>query len=158
VDVQTLLRPASFIPESTPALEALELLKNNRDHLALVIDEYGGLLGMVTLVDILGSIVGEISSAGKLQEPPLVRRPDGSFLVDGLYQVDELKEVLELDELPEEDRIGYQTVGGLMMSQLGAIPVSGQSFDWKGWRFEVLDMDGRRVDKVLARLVEGEPV
>lgn len=158
VDVQTLLRPASFIPESTPALEALELLKNNRDHLALVIDEYGGLLGMVTLVDILGSIVGEISSAGKLQEPPLVRRPDGSFLVDGLYQVDELKEVLELDELPEEDRIGYQTVGGLMMSQLGAIPVSGQSFDWKGWRFEVLDMDGRRVDKVLARLVEGEAI
>ncbi len=156
-DVQSLLRQATFIPESTPALEALELLKNNRDHLALVIDEYGGLLGMVTLVDILGSIVGEISSPGKTQEPPVVRRPDGSLLIDGLYQVDELKEVLKLDELPEEDRIGYQTVGGLMMSQLGAIPAVGQSFDWKGWRFEVLDMDGRRVDKVLARLVEEQP-
>lgn len=156
VDLRVLLHPPVFIPETTPALEALEVLKNNRDHLALVMDEYGGLLGMVTLVDILGSIIGEISIAGQNVEPPLTLRADGSYLVDGLFLVDELKEVLELDDLPEEDRVGYQTVGGLVMSQLGAIPVSGQAFDWKGWRFEVIDMDGRRVDKILVRSLEGK--
>lgn len=149
INLHNLLRPATFVPESTPALEALELLKKNREHLILVIDEYGGMLGMVTLVDILGAIVGMISDAGEQQGPPLLRRADGSLLVDGLFQVDELKEALELDSLPEEDRVGYQTVGGLVMSQLGAIPSAGQAFEWKGWRFEVLDMDGRRVDKIL---------
>lgn len=155
-ELRSLLHPALFIPESTPALEALEMLKKSRDHLALVIDEFGGLLGMVTLVDILGSIVGEISSAGQHAEPPLTLRADGSYLIDGLFQVDELKEVLELEDLPEEDRVGYLTVGGLVMSQLGAIPTSGQAFDWKGWRFEVIDMDGRRVDKILVRPLEGK--
>ena len=124
--------------------------------MAIVIDEYGGLLGLITLDDILSSIVGEISTSGLQSEPPLTQRLDGSYLVDGLYQVDELKDVLEIDDLPEEERVGYKTVGGLMMSQLGAIPVSGQTFDWKGWRFEVIDMDGRRVDKILVRSLEGK--
>jgi putative hemolysin len=155
VDLQAFLRPAVFLPESTPVFDALEQLKQDEMHLALVIDEYGGVLGLVTLFDILQSIIGEISAGqGEVSEPQVIRRPDGSLLLDGLLKIDELKDVLDLDELPDEDRAGYQTLGGPVMSQLGAIPISGQYFEWNGLRFEVMDMDERRVDKVLVRSIE----
>jgi putative hemolysin len=99
--------------------------------------------------------VGEIPARpGDVPEPQVIRRPDGSFLLDGLLKVDELKEALELDELPDEDRVNYQTLGGMIMSLSGAIPHTGQYFDWHGLRFEVVDMDGRRVDKVLVRSLD----
>ena len=155
VNLREFLRPPIFLPGSTPAFDALDQLKQGRMHLALVMDEYGGVLGLVTLFDILESIVGEIPAGpGEASEPQVIRRPDGSLLLDGLLKVDELKEVLDIKELPDEERAGYQTLGGLVMSQLGAIPVSGQSFDWNGLRFEVVDMDQRRVDKVLVRPIE----
>jgi putative hemolysin len=154
VEMNSILRPPVFLPKSTAAFSALEQLKQGEMHMALVIDEYGGVLGLVTLFDILQSIVGEIPSwPGGQPEPQIIRRDDGSLLLDGLLKVDELKDVLKLAELPEEERAGYQTLGGLVMSQLGAIPVSGQSFDWQGLRFEVVDMDERRVDKVLVRSI-----
>lgn len=154
VDLHAILHPPVFMPKSTPAFSALEQLKRDEMHMALVIDEYGSVQGMVTLFDILQSLVGEIPSwPGGQQEPQIIHRPDGSLLLDGLLKVDELKDLLELDELPDEERAGYQTLGGLVMSQLGAIPVSGQSFDWRGLRFEVVDMDQRRVDKVLVSAV-----
>jgi putative hemolysin len=150
VELSALLRPAVFLPKSTAVFSALDLLKQGEMHMALVIDEYGGVLGLVTLFDILQSIVGEIPSwPGGQPEPQVIRRSDGSLLLDGLLKVDELKDLLELAELPDEERAGYQTLGGLVMSQLGAIPIAGQSFDWQGLRFEVVDMDQRRVDKVL---------
>jgi putative hemolysin len=157
VDLRKFLHPPIFLPGGTPAFKALEPLKQGRMHLALVMDEYGGVQGLVTLFDILESIVGEIPAEeqGGVSEPQIIRRPDGSLLLDGLLKVDELKDVLDLKELPDEDRAGYQTLGGLVMSQLGSIPVSGQFFDWNGFRFEVVDMDERRVDKVLVRL-QGE--
>ena len=120
----------------------------------MVIDEYGGLLGMVTLFNILESIIGEIPNMGEMVEEDDLKRADGSWLLDGSLPVDILKEILEQDRLPEEERIGYQTLGGLMMGRLGAIPTPGQFFDWNQLHFEVVEMDGRRVDKVLIRPVE----
>jgi putative hemolysin len=122
----------------------------------LVIDEYGGLLGMVTLFDILKSIVGELpQNAGDLQ-PQAFQREDGSWLMDGMMPVDEFKDLLELDDLPDEDRVGYQTLGGFVMNQLGEVPTAGQMFTWDQYKFEVMDMDGRRVDKILISLLPGE--
>jgi putative hemolysin len=153
IDLRKLIRPPVFVPESTPALAVLETIKQQVVHVALVIDEYGGLLGMVTLFDILVSIIGAISEPGQSVEPQAVQRPDGSWSLDGLMKVDEFKELMNLDELPDQERVGYQTLGGLVMSQLGTIPSPGQYFDWDGLRFEVLTMDGRRVDKVLVNHV-----
>lgn len=149
IDLRKLIRPPVFVPESTPALSVLETIKQQVVHVALVIDEYGGLLGMVTLFDILVSIIGAISEPGQSVEPQAVQRPDGSWVIDGLMKVDEFKELLNLNELPDQERVGYQTLGGLVMSQLGIIPSPGQYFDWNGLRFEVLSMDGRRVNKIL---------
>jgi len=160
IDLKSMLHAPLYVPESMPALNALEEIRNSGLLIAMVVDEFGGILGMVTLLDILKAIVGEIPRQGSDQEPLIAQRADGSWLVDGLIQVDELKEVLNIDMLPEEARVGYQTLGGLMMSRLGDIPAAGQYFDWEGFRFEVVDMDSRRVDKVMiipaGLLKEGE--
>lgn len=148
-EIRALLVPPLFVPDSMSALKVLELIKEAGVHEALVIDEYGGLLGMVTLYDVLKAIVGDIPGPGDDTEPEAVQREDGSWLLDGLLDIVDLKEILDVDELPEEDRIGFQTLGGFVMSQVGSIPTSGHSFDWNGYKFEILDMDGRRVDKVL---------
>lgn len=144
-----LLEPPLFVPDSMSTLKTLERIKDAGVHEALVLDEYGGLLGMVTLFDILRAIVGELPGPGDELEPQAVRREDGSWLLDGLLSIDEVKELLEVDSLPDEERIGYQTLGGFVMSQLGRIPSAGQQFEWNGMRFEIVDMDGRRVDKVI---------
>lgn len=149
VDIKSLLKPPLFVPESTPALKALELLRISRTHVALVIDEYGGSQGMVTLFDILEAIVGDVPGSFDVTEPQAIQREDGSWLFDGMLQIDEFKEILALDDLPGENRAGYQTLGGFIMAHLGNIPSTGQHFEWNNWRFEILDMDGRRVDKVL---------
>lgn len=149
LDLQKLLTPPLFIPASTPAFRVLEQMRLTGSHLALVINEYGGVQGMVTLFDMLEAIVGDLPMEGGAIQQELVRREDGSWLVDGLMAIDEFCEALDLQDLPGESRAGYQTVGGFMMAQLGAVPTAGQSFEWNGLRFEVLDMDGRRVDKVL---------
>lgn len=148
-EIQDLLQPPLFVPDSMSALKVLEMIKEAGVHEALVLDEYGGLLGMVTLYDVLKAIVGDIPGPGDDMEPQAVKRDDGSWLLDGLLDIDDLKEILDTDDLPDEDRIGYQTLGGFVMSQLGSIPTSGSSFIWNGMRYEILDMDGRRVDKVL---------
>jgi len=87
-------------------------------------------------------------------EPQVIEREDGSYLFDGQLQIDELKDILDIDELPEEEHAGYSTLGGFMMNQLGEIPRAGQHFEWDGFHFEVVDMDGRRVDKVLVQRIE----
>jgi putative hemolysin len=156
VDVRELLKQPIFVPESIPMLRVLEEVRARGLTLAIVLDEYGGVLGMVTLVDILKALVGDIPTAGDQFEPLVVRRPDGSWLIDGLMRVDELKELLEIDVLPDLERVGYQTLGGMVMTQLNEIPTTGQSFDWMGFSFEVIDMDGRRVDKVLIKQIQQE--
>lgn len=154
VHLADIVIPPSFVPESMPALKVLELLKTPGNRAALVIDEYGGLQGMVTLSDVLQAIIGDIPTPGESFEPQVIEREDGSYLFDGQLQIDVLKDILDLDDLPEEDHAGYQTLGGFMMNQLGEIPIAGQHFEWEGLRFEVVDMDGHRVDKVLVQQIE----
>ncbi len=154
VHLADIVIPPLFVPESMPALKVLELLKTPGNRAALVIDEYGGLQGMVTLSDVLQAIIGDIPIPGESFEPQVVEREDGSYLFDGQLQIDVLKDILDLDELPEEEHAGFSTLGGFMMNQLGEIPTAGQHFEWEGFRFEVMDMDGRRVDKVLVQRLE----
>jgi putative hemolysin len=149
VELRETVQPAQFIPESMPAFEVVELLKGASGNLALVIDEYGGMLGMVTLFDVMEAIVGGISERGEPVVPEAIQREDGSWLVEGMMRIDEFKKLFDIDELPEETRAGYQTVGGFVMTMIGAVPHPGQHFACCGWRYEVMDMDGMRVDKVL---------
>ncbi|MHB1296009.1 MAG: hemolysin family protein [Anaerolineae bacterium] len=148
-DLQAVLRAPLYVPEVMSALNVLEHFKSSSTEMALVIDEYGFVTGLVTLDDILEAIVGEIPTAEELAEPPVVKRDDGSWLMDGMVLIDELRELFDLDEFPGEDQGLYQTLGGFVTSQLGAIPSSADSFVWNDLRFEVMDMDGNRVDKVL---------
>ena len=154
VDLRSILKPAIFVPESLEAVKLLEKFKTSSTEIALVIDEYGGLLGLVTLHDVLTAIVGELPLPGEDAEAQVIEREDGSWLIDGLLPIEELKDLLDVEELPDEERIGFQTVGGFMMSRMDGIPLSGQHFEWKNWKFEVVDMDGRRVDKVLVSPVK----
>jgi putative hemolysin len=148
-NVRQALGPPLFVPETASALKVLDLFKREGTHFALVTDEYGGIQGLVTDRDILEAIVGELPSRDEPSEPEVTVREDGSWLVDGLLNIDRLKEILEMDMLPDEESGRYHTVSGFMMTQLGGIPAVGQHFEWKSFRFEVMDMDGRRVDKVL---------
>jgi putative hemolysin len=154
LQLRDIVIPPLFVPESMPALKVLELLKTPGNRAALVIDEYGGLQGMVTLSDVLQAIIGDVPVPGEIYEPQVVEREDGSYLFDGQLQIDELKDILDIDELPEEEHAGFSTLGGFMMNQMGEIPSAGQHFEWDGLRFEVVDMDGRRVDKVLVQRLE----
>ena len=149
LDLRALLRPPLFIPESMSALKVLELFKQKGTHVALVTDEYGGIQGMVTHNDIRGGVGGYIPAAGDPAEPQATRREDGSWLLDGLVHIDKLKEIFDIEKLPDEEHGHYQTVGGFVMTQVRSIPTVGQCFEWGKLRFEVVDMDGRRVDKVL---------
>jgi putative hemolysin len=151
LDLEQLMIEPIVVPERMPALEVVELFKESPLKLALVIDEYGGLQGLVTINDILGAIVGENMMSSHIEEDEIITREDGSWLIDGMLSVDELKEFLNLDELPDEKLADYQTLGGFMMTMLGRIPAPADHFSWDNFIFEVVDMDGFRVDKVLVR-------
>ena len=152
IDPYINLYPPMFVPESMSALELLERFKQEHKHMALVFDEYGGLKGLVTSTDLLEAIVGDIDLS---PIPPVVLRKDNSRLVDGMLPIVDLLEILDLDALPKV-KGRYQTVGGFMMSALGKVPIEGECFDWEGFRFEVVDMDGFRVDKVLVHPLEAK--
>ncbi|WP_017315614.1 hemolysin family protein [Mastigocladopsis repens] len=143
-----LLQP-TYVPESTRGLKVLELFKQTVTHMALVVDEYGVIQGIVTLNDVMIEIVGDVPSIDDQEDPEIVQREDGSWLLDGMLSVDEFLELFELEELLHEDRGSYQTLGGFVMAHLGRIPSAADHFEWQGMRFEVMDMDGNRVDKVL---------
>jgi putative hemolysin len=143
IRLKDLLRPAFFIPETMFASRALEIFKEKGTELLLVIDEFGGLQGLLTINDIIEEIVGEI----EFEEPQATQRQDGSWLLDGMLEVDEFKELFKLKLLPHEDE--YETLSGFVMVSLGQVPQTADQFEWNGYRFEVIDMDGRRVDKVL---------
>jgi len=149
LDLAASARPPLFVPETLQAFHLLERFKAQGAQFALVVDEYGGTQGVVALRDIFEALVGDIPTAGEQAEPAVVQREDGSWLVDGLVPLEELKELLRVDELPGEAEADYYTVGGMVMSTLGRIPAAGDQFEWESRRFEVVDMDGNRVDKVL---------
>lgn len=149
VSLEEVIQEPFFLPETTPALETVEILKKSGFEIALIIDEYGGLMGLVGMGDILQSIIGNVSKPLENIDEEVVLRDDGSWLFDGMLQIDELKDYLAVDRLPEEEEGRYETLGGLMMAVLNRIPLTGDYFDWNGFRFEVMDMDGRRVDRVM---------
>lgn len=148
IDLRNLLQPALVVPERTPALDVLENFRQTGQHIALIADEYGGIEGLVTLNDLIEAIVGNLPNQG-IDEPQIIRRDDGSWLIDGLVSIDELKRVLERETLALEDVGNYQTVGGLMLAFFGRVPHAGDYYEAEGLLFEVVDMDGNRVDKVL---------
>jgi putative hemolysin len=145
------IKPTIFLPESMPALDALNAIKRSSSKMAMVIDEYGGLLGIVTLYDMMEAVIGDITNADG-EDLSAIVRSDGSWLVDGLMPIDELKTLLSVVDLSGEKEYGYQTLGGYIMAQMGDIPRTGAVLEVDGARFEVVDMDGRRVDRVLIYL------
>ena len=155
-NVRKALRPPVYVPESVTTTHLLESLRRNRAQFALVIDEYGEVQGLVTLNDVLAAIVGDMPSQDDDGEQDVVEREDGSYLMDGGLSIERLKSVLEVkEELPGEEENAFHTLGGLVMHQLGRVPVEADHFHLAGWRFEVVDMDKNRVDKVLLSL--GDP-
>lgn len=151
-DIRGLLSLPLFIYESMPGLKVLEMFKQSRTHFAIVLDEYGSVEGVLTLNDIMESIVGDMPIRVVEAEPKAVRRPDGSWLLDGMLSIDEFGDVLDGVRLPEGS---YDTLAGFVLKQLGRIPTAADRFEWGGLGFEVVDMDGNRVDKVLVTRSDG---
>ena len=143
-----MVRDPLYVSEGIPALKLLELFRDFGLHMALVVDEYGALEGLATPTDILTSIAGELPEFGAEEEPGAVRREDGSWLMDGSLSVDRAADILGLKTTPAGD---FATLAGLVLTEMGRIPEAGECVDAHGWRFEVVDMDGRRIDKLLVR-------
>ena len=148
-DLAATLRPMLVVPDTMPVARALEALRQARVSMALVVDEYGEVEGVVTAEDVLEAVVGDMPERRLGEEPAIVRREDGSMLMEGMLAADEVKLALGLDRLPDEE--DYHTLAGFVLAQLGRVPEEGQAVAYGGWRFEVVDMDGRRIDKVLVR-------
>jgi putative hemolysin len=137
------LQPTVYVPETAHASRALEIFKSGQAEMLLVVDEFGSVQGLLTISDILEEIVGDIQDG----EPQATQRQDGSWLLDGMLSVEDLKEIFNIRRLPDEDE--YETLGGFVMNHLGRVPMTADRFEWNSLRFEVMDMDGNRVDKVL---------
>lgn len=148
IDLSSVLHQVEFIPESMKALEALNAFEHSGLQIALVMDEYAGLQGLVTTYDVFEALVGELP-AHPAKVSTAQRRDDGSWLIDGMLATEEFKDLLDLPDLPAEERAVYETVGGLVMTLLGHVPVEGDKVEWRGLTLEVVDMDDKRVDKVL---------
>ena len=156
-DLKKAAQPPLYVPGAVPAFRLLETFKQSRTHIALVVDEYGAVEGLVTLNDFFEDLVGEVASADTPQERYAVQRPDGSWLVDGKMTVHDFKELMNVAKLPGEESRSYHTVGGFTMMQVGRIPVASDKFQAAGLEFEVMDMDENRVYKVLVRrILHGE--
>ncbi len=155
-DLKDFLKDPIYVPENMAALKALDAIQNSGVHLAIVIDEFGGITGMVTDYDILEAIVGEIPEDSMDTDYLAFQREDSSWLFDGLIVIDQLKEILDISDMPGEERASYQTLSGFVMSELGRIPKTGAKFTYENYTFEVVDMDGRRVDRVLVSRLPDE--
>ena len=144
------VHPALFVSESTNALRLLEIFREEQQTLALVVDEYGDILGMVTVNDLIGAVLGRIQSMEDAEDEALiVERADGSWLIDGRLAVEELRELLNVQALPGEDDNDFTTVAGMVIAHFGRIPHTGEVFEFGAWRVEVIDLDGARIDKLL---------
>lgn len=155
--LRNLLTPPLVVPETVMCNQLLEQFKKTGKHTALVADEFGSIQGITTLIDMLEAIVGDLPDPGQRAAPSAKKREDGSWLVDASLDIDEVKEMLELEELPHEEDADFQTLGGFVMTHFGRIPTEGDRFEADGWRFEVLDMDRHRIDKILISKVPAAP-
>jgi putative hemolysin len=150
IDIEQALDPLLYVPESSSAIDLLEQLKQHHAELAMIVDEYGDIQGMVTLTDVMSALVGEVPDFEAGEHPDAVRREDGSWLVDGGMVLERFRDLASPDmEFPDEDSDAYHTLAGFILYQLGVIPKPGDALDWGGWRFEVVDMDGNRIDRLL---------
>jgi putative hemolysin len=147
------LEPPVFVPETLSGMELVEHFRRGASDLVFVVDEYGAVQGVISERDLLEAIAGELG-VGRGEKAWATLRADGSWLMDGLIPVPELKDRLLLKDLPDEDRGRYNTLAGMIMLLLGRLPQTTDSVDWKGWRFEVVDLDGKRVDKVLVSALQ----
>jgi putative hemolysin len=149
LDLTEQIQEAVFVPESITGMELLEHFKQSGAQLAFIVDEYGEVLGIVTLQDVMEAITGEFKTPHP-EDAWAVQRHDGSWLLDGLIPIPELKDRLDLKNVPEEERGRYNTLSGMLMLLIGNIPRTSEHCHWQGWDFEVVDLDGLRIDKVIA--------
>ena len=151
-DLRGISRNPLFVSETTPAVKAMELFKKSKTHIAFIVDEYGTLQGLVTFGDILRSVFEDVEDEVE-GERDIVKREDGSLLISGSLPLDEFMDYMEIAGLSNQEHAGINTVGGFVMAKFESVPSEGQYFVWEGLRFEVIDMDGRRVDKILVSCV-----
>ena len=149
--IEDLLRKALFIPENNSAYQVLEKIKQTKIHYAFIVDEYGSLLGMITVKDILNAIVGEMPEEED-DEYEIVERPDGTYLIDGQIQFYDFLTKFDKTVWINEGENEFDTLAGFILHELKRIPVTGDTFDWRGFHFEIIDMDGQRIDKVLVAI------
>ena len=156
IDLTSSLQPPVLVPRTLTALQVLDYIKRSGSHLVLVVDEYGGIEGLLTHHDVLEAIAGDMPFGETGTPSKAVQRADGSWLLDGMIPVDEFKEIFHLDSLPGEKQDAYQTLGGFIFTRMGRVPSVSESFEWNHLRFEIVDMDGKRIDKVLVSRVTNE--
>ncbi|WP_436105927.1 hemolysin family protein [Massilia sp. LjRoot122] len=155
IDLDGAVQELLYVPETVSAMALLEMFKKNHAELALIVDEYGDIQGMVTLSDVMSALVGDVTVAGEEHDADAVRRPDGSWLLDGGVALDRFRDLLEsTHDFPGEDEGAYHTLAGFMLYQLGYIPKPADTVDWQGFRFEVMDMDGNRIDRIMVSRYE----
>jgi putative hemolysin len=158
IDIDAELDAPLYVPESVSAIDLLEQLKINHAELAMVVDEYGEIQGMITLTDVMTALVGEVPSMDDDEAPDAVRREDGSWLMDGSTVLDRFRYLTGAElAFPDQDADAYHTLAGFILYQLGYIPKAGEKLDWEGWRFEVVDMDGNRIDQLLVMPIAAQP-
>jgi putative hemolysin len=158
IDLPTLVKAPLYVPSTVSPMQLMEQFKKTRNHLALVVDEYGELEGLVTMNDVLETIVGDLPTESVPENDEAVEREDGSWLIDGMMALDKFKDLFDIEEeLPGEDSGNIHTLGGFVMFQLGRVPMVTDHFEWDGFQFEVVDMDKTRVDKVMLKRTPPEP-
>lgn len=153
LDIREAMSSAHFVPEVAPVLSVLEQMRVSGASDAMVVDEHGAVVGMITLDDMLSDVVGELDEDSNTGIKGSTRRDDGSWLLDGNFPAHEMRELLEIRDVPGEQEGNFETVGGFVMDQLGHIPKEGETVDIEGYRIEVIDMDGNRIDKLLVQKV-----
>lgn len=155
VDIQAAIKPPLLVPETISAMQLLETLKENRAELALVINEYGEIEGLVTLSDVLGALVGDVAVIDEHYDEDAMQREDGSWLLDAGITFDRFREIFATEVVfPAEFSRAYHTLAGFVLTQLAHIPKVSEHFEWEGYRFEVVDMDRNRIDRLLVSIVE----
>lgn len=148
IDLKKAMLKPLYVPENTLVYDVLERMRQTGFEIAFVMDEYGGIQGLVTLRDLLEGLVGDIPQVEEMHDPDVVRLEDGTYLLDGMIAIQEFRELFNFKELPGEEQNLYQTLAGFVMYLFGYIPKTGQSVEWQGYRIEVVDMDDMRIDKV----------
>ncbi|KZX14871.1 hemolysin family protein [Methanobrevibacter curvatus] len=153
-DIEECIKKPIIVPENLQALDLLKKFKENKEyvHMALIVDEHGSVVGLITLNDFLEGLVGDIPGIDETDDPKAIKRSDDSYLIDGSFQIDRFKDMFQISEKLPEEEDNFTTLAGFILSFLDKIPEEGESFTWKNLKFEVLDMDGHHIDKILVKI------